>query len=297
MDILGLYRTHVILFSIANKFRCVSPANTILLPQDHHTGITLPSFKKVIIELEPHDTDEYSLFHLRDCNLYIDPVSGENNPEMLFFPESLKDFVSTGISNDTLKIRLDMWNLCRKYKSEEHDASSISGINLRFVIAEIDVVNKLLDLSITIKNIETDRIKVDSYGNIRIDSCKAEVIEPLIRTGYHKLIVENYLNNEFPNLLSYKRFVELEHRFFVPMVLYLKLICFGECTGITYVDSTCIRVCHNKRIKRNKVFKDLAEVGKSTMGCFFGFKLHPVCNEKGELLNLCLTRGNVDERT
>ncbi|KAA6303991.1 hypothetical protein EZS27_044366, partial [termite gut metagenome] len=79
-------------------------------------------------------------------------------------------------------------------------------------------------------------------------------------------------------------------------VLFLKLICFGECTGITYVDSTCIRVCHNKRIRRNKVFKGLAEIGKSTMGWFFGFKLHLLCNERGELVNFCLTRGNVDDR-
>ncbi|KAA6328391.1 hypothetical protein EZS27_022709 [termite gut metagenome] len=66
--------------------------------------------------------------------------------------------------------------------------------------------------------------------------------------------------------------------------------------GITYVDSTCIRVCHNKRIRCNKVFKGLAETGKSTMGRFFGFKLHLLCNERGESVNFCLTRGNVDDR-
>lgn len=32
------------------------------------------------------------------------------------------------------------------------------------------------------------------------------------------------------------------------------------------------------------------------MGWFFGFKLHLVCNEKGELLNFSLTKGNVDDR-
>jgi hypothetical protein len=67
-------------------------------------------------------------------------------------------------------------------------------------------------------------------------------------------------------------------------------------TGIGYIDSTPIPVCHNKRIYRHKVFKDLAERGKSTMGWFFGFKLHLVINEKGELLNALLTPGNVDDR-
>ena len=62
----------------------------------------------------------------------------------------------------------------------------------------------------------------------------------------------------------------------------------GENTGISFMDSTPIRVCKNKRIKRNKVFKDIAQVGKSTMGYFFGFKLHIVINEKGELLNFVI---------
>ena len=113
---------------------------------------------------------------------------------------------------------------------------------------------------------------------------------------YYLFYVCPYLKEEFPDLVSYNRFVELESRVFIPLVLFLKLICFGQCTGITYVDSTRISVCHNKRFKRNKVFKGLAESGKSSMGWFFGFKLHLVCNEKGELLNFCLTKGNVDDR-
>ncbi|KAA6310695.1 hypothetical protein EZS27_038046 [termite gut metagenome] len=113
---------------------------------------------------------------------------------------------------------------------------------------------------------------------------------------YYLFYVQKHLSKEFPDLVSYNRFVELQRKIFIQFALFLKLICFGECTGITYVDSTCIRVCHNKRIRRNKVFKGLAEIGKSTMGWFFGFKLHLLCNERGELVNFCLTRGNVDDR-
>lgn len=71
---------------------------------------------------------------------------------------------------------------------------------------------------------------------------------------------------------------------------------FGTCTGIGFVDSTALAVCGNKRIRRNRVFRGLAKIGKTTMGWFFGFKLHLVINECGELLGVQMTPGNVDDR-
>ena len=113
---------------------------------------------------------------------------------------------------------------------------------------------------------------------------------------YYLFYVKVHLHDLFPKLLSYNRFVELESRVAVEMMLFLQLFCFGRCTGISFIDSTCIPVCHNKRITRNKVFRDYAERGKSTMGWYFGFKLHLICNERGELLNFMLTKANVDDR-
>ena len=40
----------------------------------------------------------------------------------------------------------------------------------------------------------------------------------------------------------------------------------------------------------------LARRGKSSTGWFFGFKLHLVTNDRGQLLEVCLTPGNVDDR-
>jgi hypothetical protein len=91
--------------------------------------------------------------------------------------------------------------------------------------------------------------------------------------------------------------VAIEHKVFVPMMLFLNLVCFGKCTGITFVDSTKIAVCHNKRIFNHKVFKDLAKRGKSTMGWFYGFKLHFVCNDKGEILDFFFSPRNTDNRS
>ena len=113
---------------------------------------------------------------------------------------------------------------------------------------------------------------------------------------YYLFYVKEHLADLFPDPLSYNRFVELESRLSVEMMLFLQVCCFGRCTGISFVDSTCIPVCHNKRIRRNKVFRDHAVVGKSTMGWYFGFKLHLIVNERGEVLNFMLTKANVDDR-
>jgi hypothetical protein len=120
-----------------------------------------------------------------------------------------------------------------------------------------------------------------------------------IRTFKHFYIlyVQQQLQNEFPKTVSYNRFVELMQSHLVPLTLYLKTCCLGECTGISFIDSTPIRACKNKRISNNKVFKDIATIGKSTMGWFYGFKLHIIINDKGELLDFIITQANVDDRT
>ena len=105
-----------------------------------------------------------------------------------------------------------------------------------------------------------------------------------------------HLQHDFPDLVSYNRFVELKAKVAVPLVLFLQNRCLADCTGISFIDSTSVKVCKNKRIKRNKVFKNIAKVGKNTMGWFFGFKLHLIINDKGEVLNFALTKANVDDR-
>jgi hypothetical protein len=78
--------------------------------------------------------------------------------------------------------------------------------------------------------------------------------------------VSVYLKNDLPGLVSYNRFFELSHLSAIGFMLFIHYCCRGECTGISFIDSTVLRVCHNKRIKRNKIFKGIAEIGKSTMG-------------------------------
>ena len=113
--------------------------------------------------------------------------------------------------------------------------------------------------------------------------------------AYYTKHVQVHLQAEFPQSVSYSRFVRLTSQAFVPLAMYL-LASRGRCTGISFIDSTSIKVCNNRRIKRNKVFAGIAARGKTTMGWFYGFKLHLVVNDYGEILALQLTPGNVDDR-
>jgi len=107
--------------------------------------------------------------------------------------------------------------------------------------------------------------------------------------------VSVYLRDEFPSLVSYPRFVALQPR--VGVLLYMFLVLqFGRCTGISYVDSTPLRVCHNRRISSHRVFDGLAARGKSSTGWFYGFKLHLVINHLGEIIAFDLTPANVNDR-
>ena len=105
-----------------------------------------------------------------------------------------------------------------------------------------------------------------------------------------------HMHRLFPKVVSYNHFVELEKEVAIPLALFIKKVLLGKCTGISFVDSTPLRVCRNQRIHIHKTFKGIAQRGKCSMGWFFGFKLHLICNERGELLNFMITPGDVDDR-
>jgi transposase len=104
-----------------------------------------------------------------------------------------------------------------------------------------------------------------------------------------------HLRPDFPRLVSYSRFVSLIPSVLIPLAAYLETR-RGLCNGLSFVDSTKLIVCHNRRIKQHRVFVGLAERGKDSVDWFYGFKLHLVANDEGELLACRLTPGNVDDR-
>jgi transposase len=112
---------------------------------------------------------------------------------------------------------------------------------------------------------------------------------------YYEDYVQQHLRSEFPELWSYTRFVEWIPRSVDVLILYL-LSKRGSVTGISFVDSTSLAVCRNQRILQHKVFRGLADRGKTSMGWFYGFKLHIIINDRGEIISFSITPGNVDDR-
>lgn len=113
---------------------------------------------------------------------------------------------------------------------------------------------------------------------------------------YYLFYILQHMASYFPKAVSYNRFVELMPRVFLFLMVFMRLTAFAKCDGISFVDSTMIPVCHNMRRNFNKVFKGLATNGKGTMGWCHGFKLHLLCNDRGEVITFCLTGANVDDR-
>ena len=112
---------------------------------------------------------------------------------------------------------------------------------------------------------------------------------------YYEYYVKVSLRTAFPKWVSYTRFVELIPQALGPLCADLTSRC-DTATGLAFIDATAVAVCHNRRLSRQRVFAGLAERGKTSMGWFFGFKLHVVINDRGGLLGFKLTAGNVDDR-
>lgn len=115
-----------------------------------------------------------------------------------------------------------------------------------------------------------------------------------LKSFYLQEIVRHH-SLDFRGLVSYNRFVQLQKRCVMP--LYFYLVCKrGNCTGISFIEATALKVCHNLRNASHKVFKGSAERDKSSTGWYYGFKLHLAVNEKGEILGFYVTAANVAQR-
>jgi hypothetical protein len=117
------------------------------------------------------------------------------------------------------------------------------------------------------------------------------------RTFKHFYVKEvcRHWRAEFPDLVSYQRLIECLPAVLIPLAAYLRTR-LGCTRGIAFIDSLPLPVCHNRRIYSHQVFAGSAQRGKSSMGWFYGFKLHFVIDHEGALLAVRFTPGNIDDR-
>lgn len=110
---------------------------------------------------------------------------------------------------------------------------------------------------------------------------------------YYQEHVQTDLRRDFPDLVSYHRFVELIPRALLPMCLFLNYRCsLSKRTGIYYIDSAPWQVCHPKRAQQHQVMKGWAQWGKTSVGWFYGLKYHLIVNQFGELINFYVSSAN-----
>jgi hypothetical protein len=112
--------------------------------------------------------------------------------------------------------------------------------------------------------------------------------------AFYNAIVLTMLRPYFPGAPCYERFLTITSSVW-PLLVFFLVSRMGARTGIYSIDSTPLAVCHNRRVSRHKVFAGLAERGKTSVGWFFGFKLHLVFNHQREIVALQLTPGNVSD--
>ena len=113
---------------------------------------------------------------------------------------------------------------------------------------------------------------------------------------YYEKSVLVHLKSEFPNLVSYNRFLELRKNIAIPLTIFSQLQArLAECTGVSFIDSFSLKVSHQRRIYSHKVFKGIAQRGKTSVGWFYGFKLHIIINHVGEIISFYITSGNVSD--
>lgn len=165
------------------------------------------------------------------------------------------------------------------------------------IFCEIDDFCKELD-----ENISQPLLSAPTKGRRGPDCCLSisEIMTVQIlfqMIGYRNFktfytsFLQQYWIHYFPNLPSYNRFVELMRRSIVHLTLFTQLKC-GKKTGIYYIDSSCLPVCHLKRSRRHKTFDAVSEYGKTSVGWFFGLKIHVVINHHGELIAFKISKGN-----
>lgn len=113
--------------------------------------------------------------------------------------------------------------------------------------------------------------------------------------------IKTYHYRDFPNFPTYGNFIKAMNKLSSLATILLQgfMNVFQRITGkekLKFADGSKLKVCEIKREFSHKVCRKYASKSKSTMGWFYGFKLHIICNELMQILNLKITTATTDER-
>ena len=168
--------------------------HVIKLPQENKKEVNTESSRVIVLTVQTNDKNRFtSWYSNEESGLFIRTASATNEENKLFIPEALKDFIAIQTNQDTLIVKIKMDEVLEKYGYKDEalgirEAVQISGFNLCLYTSNVNVINKIRGIQTRISNLEADSIKIYSAGDVIIDSCKANVIEP--ESG-RKLTVSN----------------------------------------------------------------------------------------------------------
>jgi transposase len=111
---------------------------------------------------------------------------------------------------------------------------------------------------------------------------------------FYLCLVLGSLKVFFPKVPSYSRFVSLMKGAIFPLFL-VQHVFRGDCSGVSFIDSSVLSVCHICRSRAHKTFRKIAKKGKTSTGWFYGMKIHLIVNHQGEILAWMLTSGNISD--
>lgn len=161
------------------------------------------------------------------------------------------------------------------------------------IFCEIDDFCKQFNNQIKIGNKQRDRKMSLTTSEIMTISIWYHYSGYKTFKDYYTKLIQVYMKNEFPNLVSYNRFIELRKTIIMPMLIMLCTKKLGSCTGISFIDSFALEACNIKRSSSHKTLKSIAKKGKTSMGWFYGMKVHVIINYLGEIVTFYISSGNV----
>ena len=149
-------------------------------------------------------------------------------------------------------------------------------VDLITIFCEIDDFCKLFEKETKIKLLPMHKIRNRSYS---LTISEIMTIETYYHYSGYKTFKDYYTKHvlinmafDFKRIVSYSRFVELKKILIMPLSIFFRLNALNKCSGVSFIDSFPLKVCHIKRQYSHKLFKNIAQKGKASVGWFYGFK-------------------------